>query len=267
MNLAVVPVDKVFPHELIDPRRVENLIHKLNKSDVFTNPPIVIRSNDHYVVLDGATRVSSFKKLSYPHIIVQVLREKDNYSLDTWHHVIRKINIEKLLSLLNDIPEISIVRSNMKTVQADMFEYGGLCYIQTSDKAVYHIQPKTEINHLDVLNRLTKIYIEASHVTRTLDSNIDTLMKEFPDLSCVVSFPLFTLNQVLQISDSGKVMPAGITRFIIPGRVMRLNASFEFLKSDKSLEQKNMWLNDIVMDRLANDNVRYYAEPVYLMDE
>ncbi|MCP3888602.1 MAG: hypothetical protein GY702_06980, partial [Desulfobulbaceae bacterium] len=56
MNLAVVPLDKVFPHELIDPRRVENLIKKLNVSDVFTNPVIVVKSKDYYVVLDGATR-------------------------------------------------------------------------------------------------------------------------------------------------------------------------------------------------------------------
>ena len=53
-----------------------NLIKKLNASDHFTNPPIVVPSKDYYVVLDGATRVSSFKKLGYPHIIVQILKDK-----------------------------------------------------------------------------------------------------------------------------------------------------------------------------------------------
>ena len=267
MNLAVVPLEKVFPHELIDPRRVENLIKKLDASDVFTNPPIVVAVKDYYVVLDGATRVSSFKQKGYPHIIVQVLKDRDNYTLGTWFHAIRKIDTDKLISMLDDLPEISMVKSDLETVQADMVEHGGLCYIQTVDKTIYHIQPTAGVNHLEALNRLTSAYVDASHVTRTLEDDLDTLLDEFPDLAGVVVVPIFTLDQVLQIADAGNVMPAGITRFIIPGRVMRLNADFDTLISDMDLDEKNTWLYDIVMDRLAKDQVRYYAEPIYLMDE
>ncbi len=155
LNLAVVSLDKIFPHELIDPRRVESLIKKLNASEVFTNPPIVVQSKDYYVVLDGATRTAALKQLGYPHIIVQVLKDKSHYTLD----------------------------------------------------------------------------------------------------------------QVLQTADAGHVMPAGITRFIIPGRVMRLNADFEYLKSDIDINEKNRWLYDLVMEKLSNGEARYYAEPIYLMDE
>ena len=267
MNLAVVPLDKVFPHELIDPRRVDRLIEKLNQSDIFTNPPVVVRSKDYYVVLDGATRVSSFKKLGYPHMIVQILKDTENYELGTWHHAIRKIDTDKLIKLLDDLPEITMVKSDLKTVQADIVEHGGLCYIQTVDKTIYHIQPNAGFNHLVALNKLTDLYINASHVTRTLHHDVEILVDEFPDLAGVVVFPVFTLDQVLQIADTGNVVPAGITRFIIPGRVMRINASFDYLKSGRDLDEKNNWLYDLVMERLANDSVRYYAEPVYLMDE
>jgi len=267
LGLAVVPLDKVIPHELIDPRRVANLIEKINASDVFTNPPIVVPSKDYYVVLDGATRVSSFKKLGFPHIIVQVLKDRDTYKLDTWFHVIRKIDIETLLNLLNDLPEITMVKSDLKTVQAEMVEHGGLCYLQTMDKAVYHIQPKGEANHLDALNKLTDTYIQASHVTRALHDDIDTLLNEFPDLTGVVAFPVYTLDQVLQITEAGNVMPAGITRSIINGRVMRLNADKEYLRSDIDLDEKNKWLYDMIMEKLSRDQARYYAEPIYLLDE
>ncbi len=267
LNLAVVPLDKVTPHERIDPRRVETLIQKFDASDVFTNPPIVVRSGENYVVLDGATRVSAFKKLGHPHIIVQILKESNNYTLDTWFHAIRKIDPQALLDILGGIPEITITRSDLKTVQADMVEHGGLCYIQTADKTIHHIQPAAGANHLDALNKLTTAYIDASHVTRTLHQDVDTLLAEFPDLAGVVVFPVFTLDQVLQIADAGNAMPAGITRFVIPGRVMRLNADFDFLTSDRDLTEKNDWLYDMVMERLASDSVRYYAEPIYLLDE
>jgi len=267
MNLAVVPLDKVFPHELIDSRRVDNLIKKLNRSEVFTNPPIVVRSNNHYVVLDGATRVSSFKKLGLPHIIVQILKSCDNHSLNTWSHVVRKIDSEKLLTLFKKLTEITIVKSDLTSLQRGLLEDGCLCSIQTADKTIRHIQMEPGFNYLDALNTLSTVYTEAGHVTRTLQRDVDTLLKEFPDFSCLATFPSYTLKEVLKIVNGGKLLPAGITRFIIPGRVMHLNADFEYLKSDRNLEEKNRWLYDLVMERLANDQVRYYAEPVYLMDE
>ena len=267
MSLAVVSLDKVFPHELIDSRRVENLINKLNESKVFTNPPIVVRSNNHYVVLDGATRVSSFKKLGFPDIIVQVLKSSDNHSLNTWSHVVRKIDSEKLLTLFKKLTEITIVKSDLTSLQRGLVEDGYLCSIQTADKTIRHIQMEPGLNYLDALNTLSTVYTEAGHITRTLQRNVDTLLKEFPDFSCLAIFPSYTLKEVLKIVDGGKLLPAGITRFIIPGRVMHLNADFEYLKSDRNLEEKNRWLHDLVMKRLANDQVRYYAEPVYLMDE
>ncbi len=267
LGLAVVPLNRVLPHERIDPRRVENLIEKINHSKVFTNPPIVVPFKDYYVVLDGATRFSAFKKLNYSHIIVQVLKDRDKYKLDTWFHAIRKVDTEKLMSLINELDLITMVKSDLKTVQAEMVEYGGLCYLQTVDKTIYHIHSKPGVNHLDALNKLTDIYIQASHVTRVLHDDIDILINEFPDLTGVVAFPVLTLDQILQITDAGNVVPAGITRSIISGRVMRLNADFEYLKSDRDLDEKNKWLYDLVMEKLSKDQTRYYAEPIYLMDE
>ena len=267
LGLAVVPLEKVLPHEHIDPRRVEKLIGRLNASTVFTNPPIVVRAGEHYVVLDGATRVASFKKLGHPHIIVQVLKETDKYTLDTWFHVIRKVDVGTLLALLRKIPEISMVKSDLETVQAEMVEHGGLCYLQTVDKTIYHIQPKAGVNHLDALNRLTAAYIDASHVTRTLHRDVDALFAEFPDMTGVVVFPVFTLEQVLQVARTGNIMPAGITRSIIPGRVMRLNADMAHLTSDGDLAEKNAWLYELVMEKLSTDAARYYAEPIYLLDD
>ncbi len=63
------------------------------------------------------------------------------------------------------------------------------------------------------------------------------------------------------------MIPSGITRSIITGRVMRLNAALEYLKSDRDIDEKNKWLYDLVMEKLSKDQARYYAEPIYLFDE
>jgi hypothetical protein len=62
-------------------------------------------------------------------------------------------------------------------------------------------------------------------------------------------------------------MPAGVTRFVIPGRILRLNARLDTLRRPVSLEQKNEWLNELLIEKLAKSGARYYQEPVVLLDE
>ena len=123
------------------------------------------------------------------------------------------------------------------------------------------------VNHLDALNRLTNRYIQESYVSRCTDNDVQTLFGEFPDLGAIVFFPKLEVEQVIQIARAKRLLPAGITRFLIPGRVMRLNADLTYLKSDRSLKEKNEWLYDLTMEKLSADQVRYYQEPIYLMDE
>ena len=151
---------------------------------------------------------------------------------------------------LDDLPEVSMVETSPQKVLDEMFELGGLCYLHTIENKVYLIQPAPGINLLTALNKLTNTYIEQYHVTRTLNANMDSLRQEFPDLTALVVFPEYKVEQVLQIAKVGHVLPAGITRFVIPGRVLRLNADLSYLKTDKSLREKNEWLNQLVMDKI-----------------
>jgi hypothetical protein len=49
--------------------------------------------------------------------------------------------------------------------------------------------------------------------------------------------------------------------------VLRLNAELRHLKSDRPLSEKNEWLHQLLMDKLSKSKIRYYQEPVYLLDE
>lgn len=267
LALKVVPLDKVLPHENTDPRRVKKLAGRLEAEGILSNPPVVVESDGKYVVLDGATRVIAFKHLNYPHAIVQVVPKDGGLSLHTWFHAIRQLDSAQLIKMLDDLPEISMKESSAPKVLDDMLEYGGLCYLHTNDGKVYFVQATSGTNHLQALNKLTETYIQAGLVTRTLNDDVEALQKEYNDFTALAVFPEYTVDQVLQIARAGRVLPAGITRFIIPGRVLRLNADLEYLKSDVSLNEKNKWLCQLVLDKLANSEVRYYEEPVYLLDE
>jgi phosphoglycerate dehydrogenase-like enzyme len=268
LALRVVPIEQVMPHENTDPRRVARLVKRLEQEGVLANPPVVAEFENKYVVLDGASRAKALKELGVPHLAVQIVPvAAAGLELRTWFHAVRELEPGELLALLEGIAEVSLRQSDRQRVLNEMVEYGGLCYVHTIDDQVYLVEAAPGVNHLQALNKLTQTYIEASHVTRTLDDRLDYLRTEFPDMAALVVFPEYTVEQILQITRAGHVVPAGITRFIIPNRVLRVNLPLDFLRSGQSLLEKNKWLRRFVLDKLGTSEARYYAEPVYLMDE
>ncbi|MGB0389452.1 MAG: hypothetical protein ACPGWR_31925, partial [Ardenticatenaceae bacterium] len=76
----------------------------------------------------------------------------------------------------------------------------------------------------------------------------------------------FKIDDALNAAIHQKPIPPGITRFIIPGRILRLNVPIEILQSNKPLSAKCGWLDQFVQDKLGREQVRYYHEPVMLLE-
>jgi hypothetical protein len=266
LTLQVVALVDVLPHEHVDPRRVERLAYRLETEDALSNPPIVIETSQKYIVLDGATRVTAFKQLGYPHIVVQVV-SPDQLDLHTWFHVIRDTQPAALIERFRALPEIKLVECSAATVFDQLNSTDALCYLHSSHNTAYLAYAAPGVNRLHALNTITASYHVGGNITRTLSNNLADVKHEVPDMSVLIVFPKYTVEQVLEIAQAGRVIPAGITRFIIPGRVLRLNANLAYLMSDKPLAEKNEWLRKLILEKFERNMVRYYQEPVYLLDE
>jgi phosphoglycerate dehydrogenase-like enzyme len=268
LPLLVVPTSKVYPHEHFDRNRAMRLASRLEEDGMLSNPPITMATEKGYMVLDGATRSAALQLLDYPHIVVQVISSEDDLRLHTWYHVIRQLETGRLLSILNGLSEVVLSRVQEHKAMEELFAYGGLCLIYLADGSVYVVHPGPGQDRIEALNTLTNTYIEASHVSRTLENDLIMLKKYYEDLTALVIFPEYTVQQVMQAAAAGRMFPAGITRFIIPGRVLRVNAELPILKSRQmSLREKNSWLHNLLVDKEGRGKIRYYEEPVYLLDE
>ena len=267
LSIYFVPLDKVILHEQTEPRRVERLVNRLVDEKILANPPIVARMADNYVVLDGATRVTALKQLNFPHILVHVVSPENGLGLQTWLHIIRSLEVGPLFNLLQKLPELVLKEISPQDLEDEALKQGGLCYIYTVEDRVFLVYPAAGVSEAAALNKLTELYMEAGVITRTLESDFAKLRVEFPDITALVVYPKYTIAQILEIAQAGQVVPAGITRFIIPGRVLRVNVELDYLKADLPLSEKNEWLRQFVIDKLKTNRARYYAEPVYLLDE
>ena len=92
---------------------IKKLGERLRSDGLLRNPPIVAESDQHYIVLDGATRTGALKYLGIRDTIVQIVDyAARNICLDSWHHLIIKTppsDFRQDLELFRDM--IALMRS------------------------------------------------------------------------------------------------------------------------------------------------------------
>jgi phosphoglycerate dehydrogenase-like enzyme len=269
LSLEVVPVEHVTPHEEIDDKRVERLMGRLKDDAKLINPPIVTLWHGRYVILDGATRFTALKRLDYPHLIVQVVdADRDDFELHTWYHVISDTRpIAELLRHLQEIEGVKFTELSADELQSVFKRDGALCYFLDRDNNAVLAEVYPGRERLAVMRELVSRYTAWGQVERTLNTDLSRLRAQFPEMTAVAIFPQFEPEKVFEAASEDRLLPAGLTRFIIPGRILRLNADLDRLKADEPLPAKRAWFNQFLAEKLARSRLRYYQEPVILLDE
>lgn len=269
LALEVVPISQVTPHEQVDEKRVTRLMKRLQNESRLINPPIVTHWNDRYIILDGATRFTALKRLGYPHIIVQVVdARRDDFDLHTWYHVISSHKpVADLFTKLREIGGIQLQPVRGDELQAVFRDQSVLCYFLDRQSNAMLAGSDAGSDNLSLMCRIVDCYNAWGAVERTLITDLARLRGQFPDMQAVAIFPQFTPETVFENASQDRLLPAGLTRFVIPGRILRLNADLARLKSDEPLVAKRAWLNQFLADKLARSRLRYYQEPVILLDE
>lgn len=274
LDLEIVPIEQVVPHEFIDMKRVSRLMERLNEDGRLVNPPVTTYWKGRYIILDGATRYSALQNLHYPYAIVQVVdKDQAGFQLHTWYHAISAdekdatVTFEQLTELLLAIDGLILRPIQPDESQSALQRPDSLCYFIDSRGHLILAEVKPGIPKLRVMNAIVDAYNAWGVVERTLLTDIDRLQAQFPYLIAVAVYPQFHPEEVFDAAADGNLLPAGLTRFVIPGRILRLNADLTRLKLDEPLAEKRAWFNDFLSGKLSRSRLRVYQEPVVLLDE
>jgi threonine dehydratase len=275
LDLKVVPVEQVVPHEHIDQKRVERLLGRLEDDGRLVNPPVTTFWKGRYIILDGATRYSALSQLGYPYVIVQVVQEEQHgFELHTWYHAISAAAGEApqstqtaLFDELAGIEGLALQPISAEQSRALLNAPDTICYFIGRDGRLSLARTVPGHNKLAVMGQLVARYTEWGTVERTLLTDLDRLQAQFPELVAVAVFPQFRPSDVFDAAANGELLPAGLTRFVIPGRILRLNADLARLRQDEPLAAKRAWFDEFLAGKLSRSRLRYYQEPVVLLDE
>jgi hypothetical protein len=272
-DLRIVPVSSLHPHERFDASRADPLVTRLRADGVLKNPPIVLplgKRAESYAVLDGANRTEAFRAMSLAHILVQVVHPGDNsVRLETWNHLLRCISVSALVEALTVAPELAVVRSDEDRAAFNVSAGASLAYLSMPGEHTLEIVGETEPLRWRVANlhRIVDAYRALCEVDRIRASRATGLQRLYPDLAALVVFPRFELEDVVRAVAQGVLLPAGLTRFLVSPRALRVNYPLDRLASGRSAPEKQDELEHWLRTIVASRRVRYYGEATYLFDE
>ncbi|MFN8373496.1 MAG: hypothetical protein U0694_11560 [Anaerolineae bacterium] len=263
-DLRIVPIESVHPHEEHDTQRSIPLIEQLKAAEFITNPPIVapVDDSEQYVILDGANRCYSFNHLGYSQILVQVVSYDSGYvELDNWHHVVGGWTAAEFLAKLHEFQEVTLIDGYDSSAVAHI-------YFRDGHTIALHADVKNTHERNEVLCAFVRLYQQKAKLHRTAVKDPQDNWELFPDGIAMVVFPHYQPSDIIAAARYKAYLPPGVSRHIVHGRALSVNYPLELLRDEHtSLDEKNQALKVWIQNKMANRQVRYYAEATYQFGE
>lgn len=237
-------------HESYENVRLENICRSIELEGSLRNPPIVSSlGNGEYLLLDGAHRITAMIALSCQRVAVQVVSD-EQVGLDVWDHL---VPMGKWWDLLKQERRINWSNERIEErLLAQVTEADGrvhYLYQNQSDESLFA--------SLDAWHRIVGLYQHKYFIRRVPHCTVTQPGNE----EVLLSYPEYTLEELKWIVQSGRLMPAGVTRCMVQGRILNLNIPLELLRADHCQEEE--WER---LCRSWSKRLRYYTELIYMCE-
>jgi len=264
-DLRIVPVSSLLRHEDVDFERVARLLDRLSADGTLRNPPIVaaLPDSDRFLLLDGANRVSAIENLEIPHILVQVEAFEDpELSFRHWNHVVRDIEAERLLERVPKLAGVSVSEGTVESPHT-------ISTISTGAGRSLSVTADVPLeSRVGLWREIVEIYTtREARMDRVNHTDIEAIAHQHPHFGALVTFPDFRKDDIRRVAEQGQRLPSGVTRILVPRRVLGFNLQLPLLKSSLPLEEKRSWLSDAIQHKVSEHKVRYYQEPTFIFDD
>ncbi|EJS63042.1 MULTISPECIES: ParB N-terminal domain-containing protein [Bacillus cereus group] len=249
-ELKVIPTDQIYLHEEYELERLNKLCLKIKSEQLLKNPPIALQlAEDKYLILDGAHRTLSLRKLNCKRIVVQVVGA-EYLSIGAWSHHI--LDGEKVIEALKNNSNIYL-SNNLEDNNplATVFINGIKHYLNISQAKGIGLEGKIKI-----WKEIVNIYTNKYPFSRVPTDELSPLN------GIVFSYTFLDLCEIKQIVKANLLLPAGVTKFKLTcGRILNLNIPLSFLVREDFVEED--W-NELL--ELWESSIRLYTDPVLLCE-
>lgn len=253
-RLRVVPLESIRRHEEVDPLRVDRLHRRIGTEQMQVNPMVCIEvERGNLVLLDGATRTEALRHIGLEHAVVQLV-DPQSVSLGTWHHVVRSAPIDDFVAAISEPSEMELTDTEWPPT------------IRLNDGRNYHargigITPNATLTHL------VRSYTGNWQVNRLPEPDLALAARNYGDWTALVEFPTLSIEDVMEAAIRQDLLPAGVTRFLVPERALRVNMPISILSSNDDMATKQSALDELLAERARGGRIRRYSEPIFILDD
>jgi L-serine kinase (ATP) / ParB family transcriptional regulator, heme-responsive regulator len=250
-SLQVMEAERICLHEEHEPARLDDTCSALCQDGVLRHPPLAMRMKDgRYLILDGAHRTAALRQMGCRWIPVQVVDPAD-FRLEAWDHLVPMGTW--LYGLLHDAHlRWEAERRHKQLVAEVMYPSGKRLYLYAREKS----HDRSEKLH--AWHRIVSAYSRKYAVQRVARGSVS-----LPEEGTVcLRYPVCTIEEIEKIVASGQVMPAGVTRFLVSGRLLNLRIPLFLLTGSTFNHQE--WEH---YRKQWEGALRLYAEAVYLCEK
>lgn len=277
-KLKVIPINKLILHEKAEPDRVKKLAQRIKSDGYFKNPIIAAELSDHnsclfrnsknyeiktckFLVLDGVHRTKALAELGCYDIAVQIVDYFDKrIKVSTWDHLLLGCSQKKLLEKVQSTPGLKLIKTGQKEAENLLKRKKIVGYFLFKNKEIFAVMSNNDFkDRTEKLNTLMSV-CEAV-------SDVDRILKRNKNSGAVLVIPNYNKKDIIKVAKKGLVFPAGVTRHIIPNRVLGLDICLLMLKNNLSLSLKNKLLEKFIDKRIKDKRIRFYSESVFIFDE
>ncbi|MFD2371607.1 ParB N-terminal domain-containing protein [Brevibacillus sp. GCM10020057] len=250
-SLQVVGSDQICLHEDHEPGRLQVTCKAMTDQGVLLHPPLAKRMRDgRYLILDGAHRSAAMRQIGCRYLPVQVV-DDSRYQLTAWDHL---VPIGTWLYWLQHDAAF-----DWQGEPLDIRHLAEMIYPSGKRLFVYPSGSDADTAaSLSLWHRLVRAY-SSKYPVKRVPQDLPDLPEEGMVRLC---YPAFPIEHIEEIVAAGQVMPAGVTRFLINGRLLNLRIPLSLFTSSHFPVQE--WENYL---RHWENSLRLYAEPVYLNEK
>lgn len=258
-SLRLIEADRLLLHEAREPARLSALRENIAAEGVQSHPVIAAPHGREYLVLDGAHRVGALAGLGCRTVMAQAVEPP--VQAESWTHVLEAPGVpERLTSRLRSLePEMKGVELARGARCGGELPLGVLAAVETEEGCLALGGAGAIAEQARALWTLQEAYPEGVAVRRAVPGE----PVEPSGSRVAVYHRRFSVAELAEVVRGGGSLPAGVTRFKIPERVLGVRFPLDSLRDPESGDEE---LSRFVQNLLDLGRVRYYDEPVVMFE-
>jgi DNA-binding transcriptional ArsR family regulator len=266
-HLNILPLEKMIPVEKAVSSRIPEIKRELDRTGHLANPLLVSREeHGKYLLLHGINCFKALNAIGIKNAVVQEVPTDcgASYFL-AWYHLVRNFNLEYLKGL-SEILRLELEEIDYDSVWQEDDELSVKCIFM--DGKCYRIIPGSDnlIGQVASLASLIESYQAFSPHLKIYPDRLIVESSELFDLgSALILLPAFSHDQVLKLADKKVLLPPDCLNICVDNRVVGLDFPLRVLNSSDDVEEKKLFLKELLRLRMQSDKSTVYGGKVYFM--